>query len=483
LTPSNSAGTPIYYYLPVGDSWNTSGVSISASGAVTSASVTANTAATGTTGGILEITTGFPVASSGAAQITVSGLQVTTSTSATTADQSAIGAQDISIYVNGVSGTGSLVTSSASVGTIGGSVTTIAGATADATVAAEFEAAFPNGNTNVVLATDTPHTNGSDALAASYLEGQLHTGLLITPATSLGTDAQLAMQIMGVTTVYVVGGPLAISPAVIAQIQALPAYNKGGITKTGSNVQVVGPIYGADGTAAGTAAAIATYFGASNSIQDIHGGYTAGAYNDTTGSQSSTAPTSGLSTAFVVASSDWQDAMTLAPLAYALRIPVILNGDSSSTTLSTTASTALTTLGVKQVIIVGGQLALQNSVEAQIEALGISTLRVAGIDATDTAAKIANFAMASATTHAGFGWAPTTVIASHADYWTDALGAAALGGLNQEPVILVESPLVVGSYTTAELGTLKTAGVYNLTVLGGSLAMPSSTVATLLAGL
>ncbi len=68
--------------------------------------------------------------------------------------------------------------------------TTISGAggTADGTVAAEFENAFPanavaqtGGNAKVVLATDTPHANGSDALAASYLEGMLGTGLLITP--------------------------------------------------------------------------------------------------------------------------------------------------------------------------------------------------------------------------------------------------------------------------------------------------------------
>jgi putative cell wall-binding protein len=289
------------------------------------------------------------------------------------------------------------------------------------------------------------------------------------------------MQLMGVSTVYVVGGPLAISPAVIAQIEALPAYVKGGIIKTGSNVKVVGPIYGADGTPEGTAAAIATYFGPSNGSVNLSAAYTAGAYNDTTGSQTvvTSAPTTSLSTAFVVASSDWQDAMSLAPLAYNKKLPVILNGASTSTTLSATAQATLTSLGVKQVIVVGGQLALQNSVEAAIEALGIKVLRIAGIDATDTAAQLANFAL-NTTTNAGLGWAPTAVLASHADYWSDALGAAALGGVNSEPIILVQSPTVIGSYTMAELPKL---GVYNLTVLGGPLAMPASTTATLLAGL
>ncbi|MBU6516044.1 MAG: cell wall-binding repeat-containing protein, partial [Acidobacteria bacterium] len=140
-------------------------------------------------------------------------------------------------------------------------------------------------------------------------------------------------------------------------------------------------------------------------------------------------------------------------------------------------------------------LALQNSVESAIAALngGISVLRIAGIDATDTAAQIANFAISNAGANSGLGWTATlghnSVIASHGDYWSDALGAAALGGgantgtYGLEPIILTENPTTVGSYTTAELAILAKAGYTNLTVLGGALAMPSSTVNTLLAGL
>jgi hypothetical protein len=286
---------------------------------------------------------------------------------------------------------------------------------------------------------------------------------------------------------------------VIAQIEALPAYNPGGLTTTGSNVKVVGPIYGSDGTAAGTAAAIATYYGSAYGSLSFPGAYTStglGLYNTTTGAGSTVAPTGYAPTAVVVASTDWQDAMSIAPEAFAKRMPVILAGPSSSTTLGADASAALTSLGVKQVILVGGQLAVQNSVEAQIAALngGISVLRIAGIDATDTAAQIANFALASSS--AGLGYTAGTatnraVLASHGDYWSDALGAAALGGganmttFGFEPIILTQSPTVVGTYTTKELGVLAglATPVTNLTVLGGPLAMPSSTVNTLLAGL
>jgi hypothetical protein len=325
---------------------------------------------------------------------------------------------------------------------------------------------------------------------------------LITPATSLGAEAQSAMKLEGVTTVYVVGGPLAISPAVIAQIKALPAYNPGGLTTTGSNVTVVGPIYGTDGTAAGTAAAIATHFASAYGSAAFPAAYTGtgiGAYNDTTGMGSMTSPgASLLPTAVVVASSDWQDAMSIAPEAFKMRFPVILAGPSTSTTLGADAQAALTSLGVKQVIIVGGQLALQNSVETQIAALngGISVLRIAGIDATDTAAQIANFALSTAGANSGLGLTEgvvgnRSVLASHVDYWSDALGAAALGGganmttFGFEPIILTENPTLVGQYATAELKVLAglSTPVTGLTVLGGPLAMPSSTVQTLLAGL
>ena len=305
-----------------------------------------------------------------------------------------------------------------------------------------------------------------------------------------------AIQTEGVTTVYVVGGPLAISPAVIAQIKALPAYFPGGLVQRGTDVTVVGPIYGADGTAAGTAAKIATYYSTAYGSGVFAGAYSAtgGTYNDTTGSASVSGPTSAVPTAIVVASNDWQDAMSIAPEAFNMRFPVILAGPSSSTTLGADAQAALTSLGVKQVIVIGGQLALQNSVEAAIAALngGISVVRIAGIDATDTAAQIAKFALSTAGVGTGLGWTATgaknAVLASHVDYWTDALGAAALGGgananFGTEPIILVENPLTVGQYTTGVLGTLGIAGISNLTVLGGSLAMPPSTVQTLLAGL
>ena len=489
----------VTFTLPTGDTWAGT-PAVAGYGASGHAAI-----GTGGNANLITMTvTSEPLLGTGGT-LTLSGVSVVTTTA------SVLGAQNVTIGYTNPAGT-AVTMASVSAGTILGTTTTIFGAdgTADGTVAAEFENAYPasasvttSGNRNVVLATDAAHTNGSDALAASYLEGQLNTGLLITPATTLGVDARQALQLEGVTTVYVVGGPLAVSPAVIAQIKAMPAYNPGGLTTTGSNINVVGPIYGADGTAEGTAAAIATHFSTAYGSATFAGAYTGtgiGDYNTTTGLGSTTSPGAALlPTAVVVASTDWQDAMSIAPEAFNKRFPVVLAGPSSSTTLGADALSALTSLGVKQVIIIGGQLALQNSVETQIAALngGISVLRIAGIDATDTAAQIANFALSTAGANTGLALTEGTatnrsVIASHGDYWSDALGAAALGGganttgFGFEPIILTENPTTVGQYTTAELKVLSgltTNPVTGLTVLGGPLAMPSSTVQALLAGL
>jgi hypothetical protein len=291
---------------------------------------------------------------------------------------------------------------------------------------------------------------------------------------------------------------------VVAQIQALPVYNAGGLTlaSPSANIKVVAQIAGADGTAEGTAAQIATYFGSFSSLA-FAGAYTAsgiGLYNDTTGTGSVVAPSGAVPTAIVVASSDWQDAVAIAPEAFRMRVPVILAGPSSSTTLGADAAATLTSLHVKQVVLVGGQLAVQNSVETQIAALnsGISVLRIAGIDATDTAAQIANFALSTAGSGTGLGYSlgstngNSNVIVSHGDYWTDALGAAALGGganptsFGFEPILVTESPTVVGPYTgveLAKLGALASNPATGLTVLGGPLAMPAATVNQLLSSL
>lgn len=108
----------------------------------------------------------------------------------------------------------------------------IAGSTADATAGQELAHQFPagscpgtTGTRAVILATDA---NYPDALSSAYLARSLGTGILLTPTATLSQATKTAIADEGITQVEVVGGPLAVSTAVVDQIEALPAYECGG---------------------------------------------------------------------------------------------------------------------------------------------------------------------------------------------------------------------------------------------------------------
>lgn len=361
----------------------------------------------------------------------------------------------------------------------------------DDTVADEFLAANPNGVTNVVLATDSEPW---DALSAAWLEGMLNTGLLITPTNSLDASMLQALRFADVANVYVVGGPLAVSAADITALKATPAYSTHGTVLTGSDLNVIGPIYGT--TADDTAQAIDTYFGdaASAASTNLVPAYaSATLYNDTTGTAtvSTSAPTTALKTAFLVSDSDFADAMSIAGASWLSHIPIILTPTAS---LGTQAAAVISALSIKQVVILGGPLAISNAVVTSLTALGVDSIRVAGTDETDTAGMIVKFELGSA--NAGLGYALNTkgqVFASRGDYWSDALGEAQLGGMGGTaafiPMVLAENPTTVGTYTTALLNqggneVSSPVGINgnlfdSVIALGGPLAIAAATLAAM----
>lgn len=382
------------------------------------------------------------------------------------------------------------------------------GATADTTAADEFEGTF-NGCTenggSVVLATDV---DPYDALSASYLAGELGTGVLITPPVaaggSLGSDASLAIRLMGVTNVYIVGGPSAIGAGLVAAIDGTPAYKCGGVTLTGSDVTVTANLYGT--TDDDTAMAVNEYFPKTvvGSLANTSGAYnaTGGLYDDTYKTYGGNGTVTGGpgtgTTAFLVSDTDYQDAITIGPISYAKHIPIILTPSPYTaagvlaTSLGADATAELTYLGTTQLIAIGGPLALPEGVLTSVPST-VNVLRISGQDGTDTAAQIANFETGSTSSNVGLGWAPTKVLLANGSYWSDPLGAEALAGLNDLPILLTEGPTAataaagIGTYTTAELnqagdnasspeglvGTLVTS----IEVLGGALAVPASQVA------
>jgi putative cell wall-binding protein len=278
----------------------------------------------------------------------------------------------------------------------------IYGSTADATAVAELENVYGEpgfscpetlgGHHPILLARDTFY---SDALASQFLASHLNTGTLLTHPTSLSTVTKAAIAFEGITTVYVMGGPLAVSTKVISELKALPVYHCGGrkiTVTTGTGVPKVMKVTRVAGTTEyGTALAI------SNKVPKTTGGYefaqyaysTGKNFNDTTGNESSKPFLSGsLKTAIVATGQGFQDAMSASALSYATHLPILLTAPGS---LSSQAKAGLQNQSIQQVIVMGGPLAVSDAVVTAIEKMTISVIRVAGKTYSDTAVQLAKF--------------------------------------------------------------------------------------------
>ncbi|MGP0107730.1 MAG: beta strand repeat-containing protein [Acidimicrobiales bacterium] len=359
----------------------------------------------------------------------------------------------------------------------------------------------------VILATDNSY---EDALSASYLAGRLGTGVLLTDMNTLSPEAANAIRLEGVTEVYVVGGPLAISANVVAQVQALPAYNCGGtVVQSGltgpSTVSVVGPIFGQ--TADDTSQAIAEYLGSSSvGTLSAPGAYGSGTtmYNDTAGNGSAApSTTNAMRTAIVATDGGFQDAVVGSAPAYNRGFPVLLTPTGS---LGSQAQNAIVDLGIQQVIVIGGQLAVSNAVVTSLQGMGVSVIRIAGADYTDTSQLLAQFDQNAVNAQGvanGLGWGDpegnNQVVVARGDFFADAETVSALAGngygpngygipdYQAMPILLTMDPNTIGTPVTTFLnnagGTYAPFPVFTITVSGGPLAIAPATLAGLMAAL
>lgn len=431
----------------------------------------------------------------------------------------------------------------------------IYGADAQGTAVAELENTFPyaaqacpgvarvnviTGETTyddrpVVLATTATFP---DALSSQYLAGYLGTGTLLTSPSSLSTETMQAIRVEGITHVYVVGGPLAISTTVVKTLESTPAYLCGGahpaLTHTGAAIDLqVTRIFGQ--TQYNTAQQIAEFPGVNYfhaySLSAAYGGTNAtggnGAFNKTAGKGSTKAASGGpLRTAFLATGTNFQDAEAASTPSYATGVPMLLT---TGNTLSTAAVSAIYALHIRQVILMGGQLAVSNAVVSQIEALRVTTnpvsvLRVAGSDYTGTATELASLLLADngpPLGNFGIDWAPTGMLGvSRGDYFADGLAGAVVtanGGTScfattftltlhgitvinhtycttatPMPLVLTLNPSTVGPVLTTFLKAAGTVGispepteagenvVTGLIALGGPLAINTATLSQML---
>ena len=363
------------------------------------------------------------------------------------------------------------------------------------TTAEEYSSQFAcSGATGVVPHTAVLASSAQplEALAAAPLAGALRAGLLVTPPTSLDSAVTTALRQDGVTTVYVVGDSSAISSSVVQALGATQATQceNGVPATTGHDIKVVGPVGGA--TVDATAAAIDTQantvapFGTVQPAIDLSA-VRSNTYNDTTGNSSASGQAAAAGkTAVLVMNADFQDSMTASGMLYAAHLPIVFTPGAS---LGSNAQTTLQSLGITQVIVLGGQLAVQPAVASKLMALGMTVVRLAGEDGTDTAGMIARFEDAQGA-GLGLAWVPRNAgwaLLAQGASPSDALGAAAISGSATESIFLTKSPKGgLGSYTPQVLvdagsatglgNAAHPAPISHLQVLGGPLAVPTTQI-------
>ena len=311
-----------------------------------------------------------------------------------------------------------------------------------ATAALVAQATFAAPNPNIILVSGE---NFPDGLASAGLAGAANAPILLTTPNVLPAVTANAMAALfgaSVTkTVHIIGGTSAVSAAVATQVQAL------GYT--------VNRVAGADRYA--TAAAVAAF---QATLAPVGITFVAGAP---------------LRTAIVATGQNFPDALSAGGGAFFGKHPILLT---QTATLPAVTSSALTSLSIQRVILLGGTSAVSAAVESAIAAQGILVSRLAGADRGATAKAVAdafvataaagglNFyggaASAACLTVGGVVQAgPNVALVVDGDNFADAMSAAPHSGTCRAPILLG------GSSSTTAFMTANSASVGIVRAIGG----------------
>lgn len=240
----------------------------------------------------------------------------------------------------------------------------------------------------------------ADSLASGGAQGALDAPLLLTPRTTLDARTRAELDRLGTTTVYVLGGPDAVSDSVVASL-----------TTAGFATHRV---FGPDRIATAVEVAQRFYPGATTAIL-------ARAYP---GDE----PTQGFA-----------DSLAAGALSARTGIPALL---SRTDALSGTTKRFLEARPITDVIVAGGTGAISAAVVAELETMGIEVDRAGGASRVETAVEL----MMRGMEHDG----PDGVVyvdAGKPSSWADGFAAAG----HKRPVLLTSGDEVPGPTMAAQL--------------------------------
>lgn len=326
-------------------------------------------------------------------------------------------------------GLGALTTPSHADGTF--TFNRLSGADSYATAGAIDQAAFPSGETTVLLA-DGLAAHVTDALAASGLEGVDGIGVLLTDDTDTVPSSTLtALSDNKVKDIEVVGGSASVTSDQVSELQS-------------KGYDVITPFQGTDRY--DTMEKIDETIKPSEVGKDANGNPTA-----------------------ILASGDpahYVDALSAGALAYAEKFPIILT-NSTSSTLQPEAAAVIQDLGIKDLIVVGGSASIPTSQYSSMPDGVTQVENEYGADRSATSEALAEYAI-------GQKWLSDAHFdLARGDEGTDALAGSAFGGVNKYPTVITDSPTSNGSTTDFAQKNASTLTGTSY-IFGGTDAVPDS---------
>lgn len=261
----------------------------------------------------------------------------------------------------------------------------LSGADRYATAATIAKATFGSASAAYLARSD----GFADALAANYLAGHGQVPVLLASTTTVPPVTIDTLKALGATTVHLLGGTTALGPEVESALRT-----------AGFSVDRIG---GADRFE--TAAAMARLPGAA--AVGVDGGMR--------------------KTAIVSSGRTFPDALAAGPIVFGQHYPQLLSEPSG---LSPATISALTDLGIQNVLLTGGTAALSDAVELQIKGMGIAVARVAGATRYDTSIALADLAVDQ------LGFTAGHLDVATGESFPDALTGGAHSGKSRTPLIL-----------------------------------------------
>lgn len=165
-------------------------------------------------------------------------------------------------------------------------------------------------------------------------------------------------------------------------------------------------------------------------------------------------------TVILVRGNDYADALTGVPLAHQLNAPVLLT---ERDRLNTRTRAEMIRLQAQEVYILGGESAISEQVSAELAALNVQVIRIAGEDRYETAEKVAQL-------HSS-GGSDTAMVVSGENF-PDGISAASYAARKGYPVLLSREQSVpdATNRAIADLGVEKTFVIGGTSTLSTSVA-------------